>query len=118
MVQFRLDDSEEKRSASFLNGSAKTGHRNPVRTTNKVRSHLRAALSWAWEHDLVETLPRFPDTSRNATLLESIIRPRPAIFSQRRDPLAEVPRSRIEEKYDLGQSLDEVDPQVESSDVS
>ena len=33
---------------------------NPGRTTNKVRSHLRAALSWAWEHDLVETLPRFP----------------------------------------------------------
>ena len=33
---------------------------NPGRTTNKVRTHLRAALSWAWEHDLVETLPRFP----------------------------------------------------------
>ncbi len=33
---------------------------NPGRTTNKVRSHLRAALSWAWEHDLLEALPRFP----------------------------------------------------------
>ena len=33
---------------------------NPGRTANKVRSHLRAVLSWAWEHDLVEALPRFP----------------------------------------------------------
>ena len=33
---------------------------NPGRTTNKVRSHLRAALSWAWEHDLLDALPRFP----------------------------------------------------------
>ncbi len=34
--------------------------RNPGRTANKVRSHLRAVLSWAWEHDIVDTLPRFP----------------------------------------------------------
>ena len=33
---------------------------NPGRTTNKVRSHLRAALSWAWEQDLLDALPRFP----------------------------------------------------------
>lgn len=33
---------------------------NPGRTANKVRSHLRAALSWAWENDLVDSLPRFP----------------------------------------------------------
>ena len=33
---------------------------NPGRTANKVRSHLRAVLSWAWEHDMVEALPRFP----------------------------------------------------------
>lgn len=33
---------------------------NPGRTANKVRSHLRAVLSWAWEHDLVDALPRFP----------------------------------------------------------
>lgn len=33
---------------------------NPGRTTNKAREHLRAVMSWAWEKDLVETLPRFP----------------------------------------------------------
>ena len=32
---------------------------NPGRTTNKVRSHLRAALSWAWEHEFVAKLPGF-----------------------------------------------------------
>jgi hypothetical protein len=26
--------------------------RNPGRTSNKVRSHLRAVMSWAWEQDL------------------------------------------------------------------
>lgn len=34
--------------------------RNPGRTANKVRSHLRAVMSWAWEQDLVNSLPRFP----------------------------------------------------------
>jgi hypothetical protein len=34
--------------------------RNPGRTANKVRENLRAVLSWAWEQDLIETLPRFP----------------------------------------------------------
>lgn len=33
---------------------------NPGRIANKARSHLRAVLSWAWEHDLVDALPRFP----------------------------------------------------------
>ncbi len=33
---------------------------NPGRTANKCREHLRAVLSWAWEEELVETLPRFP----------------------------------------------------------
>ena len=34
--------------------------RNPGRTANKVRSHLRAVMSWAWEQDIVDALPRFP----------------------------------------------------------
>jgi integrase len=33
---------------------------NPGRTANKARENLRAIMSWAWEQDLVETLPRFP----------------------------------------------------------
>lgn len=34
--------------------------RNPGRTANKVRSQLRAVMSWAWEQDLLNALPRFP----------------------------------------------------------
>ena len=33
---------------------------NPGRTANKAREHLRAVLSWAWEQELIEALPRFP----------------------------------------------------------
>ena len=33
---------------------------NPGRTTNKARENLRAIMSWAWEQDIIETLPRFP----------------------------------------------------------
>lgn len=33
---------------------------NPGRTANKAREHLRAVLSWAWEHELIDSLPRFP----------------------------------------------------------
>ena len=33
---------------------------NPGRTANKAREHLRAILSWAWEQDLIESPPRFP----------------------------------------------------------
>jgi site-specific recombinase XerD len=33
---------------------------NPGRTTNKAREHLRAILSWIWEQELIDTLPRFP----------------------------------------------------------
>jgi site-specific recombinase XerD len=43
----------------YENAASREGS-NPGRTTNKVRSHLRAALSWAWEHDLLDSLPRFP----------------------------------------------------------
>jgi hypothetical protein len=33
---------------------------NPGRTANKARENLRAIMSWAWEHDIIDTLPRFP----------------------------------------------------------
>jgi len=33
---------------------------NPGRTANKSRENLRAVMSWAWEQDLIDTLPRFP----------------------------------------------------------
>ena len=38
---------------------------NPGRTANKAREHLRAVLravlSWAWEQELIEAPPRFPN---------------------------------------------------------
>ena len=33
---------------------------NPGRTANKAREQLRAVISWAWEQDLIDSLPRFP----------------------------------------------------------
>jgi hypothetical protein len=36
------------------------GGTNPERTANKAREHLRAVVAWAWENDIIETLPRFP----------------------------------------------------------
>ncbi len=43
----------------YEDAAARQG-RNPGRTANKVRSHLRAVMSWAWEQDIVDALPRFP----------------------------------------------------------
>jgi len=36
------------------------GGSNPGRTANKSRENLRAIMSWAWEQDHIEKLPRFP----------------------------------------------------------
>ena len=36
------------------------GGENPERTSNKARDHIRAVVAWAWENDIIETLPRFP----------------------------------------------------------
>jgi hypothetical protein len=32
---------------------------NPGRTANKAREHVRAVLYWAWEQELIDTLPWF-----------------------------------------------------------
>ena len=40
--------------------AAEDGGSNAGRTANKARETLRAILSWAWEQDYVEKLPRFP----------------------------------------------------------
>ena len=42
--------------------------RNPERTANKCREHLRAVMSWAWEHELIEEIPRFPRTRKQRTV--------------------------------------------------
>jgi hypothetical protein len=36
------------------------GGSNAGRTANKARENLRAIMSWAWEQDYLEKLPRFP----------------------------------------------------------
>ena len=33
---------------------------NPGRTANKARANLQAILSWAWEQEIIESLPRLP----------------------------------------------------------
>lgn len=59
-----IEQLERKRIREFLDwvheDAASRQGNNPGRTSNKVRSHLRAVLSWAWEQDLLEALPRFP----------------------------------------------------------
>ena len=41
--------------------AAEDGGTNAGRTANKARENLRAILSWAWEQDYLEKLPRFPN---------------------------------------------------------
>ena len=33
---------------------------NPGRTSNKAREQLRGVMSWAWDQEIIESLPRFP----------------------------------------------------------
>ena len=33
---------------------------NPGRTSNKAREQLRAVMSWAWDQEIIDSLPRFP----------------------------------------------------------
>ena len=56
----RLGRKEIREFLDWVHKDASRKGRNPGRTTNKVRSHLRAALSWVWAHDLVDAVPRFP----------------------------------------------------------
>jgi hypothetical protein len=55
----RIGHSEEFLDWVHEDATGRQGS-NPGRTANKVRSYLRAVLSWAWEHDLIDSLPRFP----------------------------------------------------------
>jgi hypothetical protein len=40
---------------------------NPGRNANKARAHLRAIIAWAWDQDLIDSLPRFPNRVSSAT---------------------------------------------------
>lgn len=41
---------------------------NPGRTSNKARENLRAVLAWAWELDLIDALPRFPQAKQQRSV--------------------------------------------------
>jgi len=60
----RLTVSAGRRYANSSTGSTSkpllTRGTNPGRTANKAREHVRAVVSWAWEQDLIDSLPRFP----------------------------------------------------------
>jgi site-specific recombinase XerD len=57
----KLDRPTLRKFLSWVYEQASTsGGTNPGRTANKARTHLRAVVSWAWENDLIETPPRFP----------------------------------------------------------
>jgi integrase len=57
----KLDRPTLRKFLSWVHEQASaSGGSNPGRTSNKARTHLRAVVSWAWENDLVDTPPRFP----------------------------------------------------------
>ena len=59
-----LEELGRKEVREFLDWvyerAVEQGGTNPGRTSNKSRDHLKAIISWAWEQDLIESLPRFP----------------------------------------------------------
>ena len=59
-----VDQIERHHIRDFLDWvhdkASSDGGSNAARTANKARENLRAIMSWAWEQDYVEKLPRFP----------------------------------------------------------
>jgi site-specific recombinase XerD len=59
-----IDQMERYHIRDFLDWvydkASNDGGLNAGRTANKARENLRAIMSWAWEQDYVEKLPRFP----------------------------------------------------------
>ena len=59
-----VDQVERHHIREFLDWvydkTSNDGGSNAGRTANKARENLRAMMSWAWEQDYVEKLPRFP----------------------------------------------------------
>jgi hypothetical protein len=57
----KLDRPTIRKFLSWVHDRAVVaGGSNPGRTSNKARTHIRAVVSWAWENDLIEVPPRFP----------------------------------------------------------
>jgi hypothetical protein len=58
-----IEDLRRKDVREFLDWvheRAVANDANLGRTANKVREHLRAVVSWAWEQEMIDTPPRFP----------------------------------------------------------
>ena len=59
-----VDQIERQHIRDFLDWvhekATQDGGANAGRTANKARENLRAFMSWAWEQDYLEKLPRFP----------------------------------------------------------
>ncbi len=59
-----LNELNRKEIAEFLDyvfaAASDNNGKNPGRTSNKAREQLRAIMSWAWEQELINALPRFP----------------------------------------------------------
>ena len=66
-----VDQIERQHIREFLDGvhakSPQDGGANAGRTANKARENLRPFMSWTWEQDYVEKLPRFsqPEPQRD-----------------------------------------------------
>ena len=58
-----IEDLNRKHIRDFLTWvyeRASENGTNPGRTANKAREQLKAVLAWAWDQEIVESLPRFP----------------------------------------------------------
>src|SRR5688500_7869282 len=57
-----LEELSRKEVREFLDWvyerAVEHGGTNPGRTSNKARDHLKAIISWAWEQDVIVSLPR------------------------------------------------------------
>jgi hypothetical protein len=51
---------------------------NPGRTANKARAHLRAIMAWAWDQNLLDSLPRFLKPKEQRDVAAGTISQRPS----------------------------------------
>ncbi len=67
-AEIHLDQLGRKDIAEFLDrvylAAVENDGKNPGRTTNKAREQIRAVMSWAWEQEIINSLPRFPKSRK------------------------------------------------------
>ena len=71
-ADIHIDELGRKEIADFLDhvfyGAVEKKGENPGRTANKAREQLRAVMSWAWENEMIDSLPRFPKPKKQRTV--------------------------------------------------